>query len=102
MTGKTGKGFGTESIIAEERVLKIELLDQLEAVITSEGWTQTEAAKRLDVSQPDVSRLLAGHVRQFSVARLFRCLTAVGQDIDIVVSPKAGRNARVRVRRKGK
>jgi predicted XRE-type DNA-binding protein len=102
MTGMIGKGFGTEPIIAEERVLKIELLDLLEAVITSESWTQTEAAKRLDVSQPDVSRLLAGHVRQFSVARLLRCLTAVGQDVDIVVSPKAGRHGRVKVRRTAK
>jgi predicted XRE-type DNA-binding protein len=97
MTGKISKGTG--SINAEERVLKIELLDQLEAVVKSEGWTQTEAAKRLNLSQPDVSRLLAGHVRQFSVARLLRCLSAVGQDVDIVVSPKVERHARVRVRR---
>jgi predicted XRE-type DNA-binding protein len=99
MTGDISKGSGTGPISAEERVLKIELLDQLEATIKSEGWTQTEAAKRLDISQLDVSRLLAGHVRQFSVARLLRCLTAIGQDVEIIVSPKVGRLARVRVRR---
>ena len=39
------------------------------------------------VKQPDISKMLRGDFRQFSVERLLRFLVALGQDVDIVVKP---------------
>jgi predicted XRE-type DNA-binding protein len=71
----------------EEHALKAELVRQIAAMLEKEGLTQTEAARRLQIAQPDVSRMLRGHFRQFSVERLMRFLVALGQDIEIVVRP---------------
>ena len=73
----------------EEHALKAELVRQIAAMLEKEGLTQTEAARRLRIAQPDVSRMLRGHFRQFSVERLMRFLVALGQDVEIVVRPSS-------------
>lgn len=69
----------------KEHALKAELVRRIAALLEGEGLSQTEAARRLGIAQPDVSRMLHGHFRQFSVERLLRFLVALGQDVDIVV-----------------
>jgi predicted XRE-type DNA-binding protein len=71
----------------EEHALKAELVRRIAAVMKEEELTQTAAADRLGVAQPDVSKMLRGHFRQFSVERLMRFLVALGQDVQIVVRP---------------
>lgn len=71
----------------DEHALKAELVRQIAAVIKDQDLTQTAAARRLGIAQPDVSKLLRGHFRQFSVERLMRFLVALGQDVEIVVRP---------------
>jgi len=44
-----------------------------------------QAAELLGLSQPDVSRLLRGQFRDYSVERLLRLLMALGRDVDIVI-----------------
>ena len=64
------------------------------------GLTQAQAAARLGLKQPDVSKLMSGRHTGFSAERLFRLLNALGQDIRIVVSkkpPRANRDAMLRV-----
>jgi predicted XRE-type DNA-binding protein len=51
-----------------------------------------EAAGLLGVRQPDVSKMLRGEFRQFSVERLLRFLVALDQDVEIIVKPNHGRN----------
>jgi predicted XRE-type DNA-binding protein len=70
-----------------EHALKAELLRQIAVRLEAEGLTQTAAAERLGISQPDVSRLLSGNFRQFSVERLMRFLVMLGQDIEIRLRP---------------
>ena len=55
------------------------------------GMQQVEAADLFRVRQPDVSKMLRGEFRQFSVERLLRFLVALGQDVEIVVRPHPGR-----------
>jgi predicted XRE-type DNA-binding protein len=74
---------------AEEHAVKAELVRQISAVMRDQELTQTAAARRLGIAQPDVSKLLKGHFRQFSVERLMRFLVALGQDVEIVVRPPA-------------
>lgn len=71
----------------EEHALKAELVRRIAAVMKEQELTQTAAARRLSIEQPDVSKMLKGHFRQFSVERLMRFLVALGQDVEIVVRP---------------
>ena len=70
---------------AETHLLKAELVSRIQDVISAQNLTQTAAAKRVGLSQPDVSRLLKGQFRDVSVERLMRLLTRLGCDVDITI-----------------
>jgi predicted XRE-type DNA-binding protein len=53
---------------------------------------RVDAANLFGVRQPDVSKMLRGEFRQFSVERLLRFLVALNQDVEIVVKPHRGRS----------
>ena len=81
---------------AESHMLKAGLVTRIEQYIRERGLKQVEAAKLLGLSQPDVSRLLRGDFREYSVERLFRLLTALGRDVEIkVCEPDAQRPGRL-------
>lgn len=83
---------------ADAHLLKAELVSNIDEIIRGRKWNQSQAAKVLGLSQPDVSRLLRGNFRDFSVDRLLRLLMALGRDVDIVIrKPKERRAARLRV-----
>ena len=63
---------------AETHLLKAELVTRIQRVITAQALTQAAAAKRLDLCQPDVSRLLNGQFRDVSVEHLRRLLARIG------------------------
>jgi len=70
---------------ADAHLLKAELVTRIDRIIRERGLKQVEAAKLLGLSQPDVSRLLRGNFREFSMERLLRLLTVLGRDVDIVI-----------------
>ena len=70
---------------ADAHLLKAELVTRIDKIIRQRGLKQVEAAKLLGLSQPDVSRLLRGNFREYSMERLLRLLTALGRDVDIVI-----------------
>lgn len=72
---------------ADGHLLKAELVSRIDALVRRRGITQAEAARLLGLGQPDVSRLLRGDFREYSLERLFRLLTALGRDVDIVIRP---------------
>ena len=81
---------------AEAHMLKAGLVTRIEQYIRERGLKQVDAAKLLGLSQPDVSRLLRGDFREYSVERLFRLLTALGRDVEIkVCEPDAQRPGRL-------
>ncbi len=74
---------------AEEHLVKAHLVYKIDTIIEELGLKQIEAAALFGVKQPDVSKMLRGDFRQFSVERLLRFLVALGQDVEIVVkSPR--------------
>jgi len=79
---------------ADEHALKAEFVRRIAAVMKEQELTQSAAARRLGIEQPDVSKMLRGHFRQFSVERLMRFLVALGQDVEIVVRPVSAARAR--------
>ena len=83
---------------AEAHLLKAELVIRIDKIIRQRGLKQVEAAKLLGLSQPDVSRLLRGSFREYSVERLLRLLTALGRDVEIVIrEPRPQRQGRLSV-----
>ena len=83
---------------ADAHLLKAELVSRIDAIVRQRAITQTEAARLLGLSQPDVSRLLRGDFREYSLERLFRLLTLLGRDIDIVVQqPRSATGGKLRI-----
>lgn len=81
----------------DTHLLKAQLVSRLADLIEERGLTQTRAAKILGIGQPDVSRLLHGHFRDYSVERLLRFLTAFDQDVTIEVRPKPADRPKARL-----
>lgn len=73
---------------AEEVLLKARLAQHIAAVIAERRLTQAGAADLLDIDQPKVSKLLRGRLSEFSTDRLFRFLTALDQDVEVVIRAK--------------
>ena len=83
---------------ADTHVVKAELVSHIDTIVRQRGITQAEAGRMLGLSQPDVSRLLRGDFREYSLERLLRLLTALGRDIDIVIrQPRSPAGGRLRV-----
>ena len=70
-----------------QELLKARLTLQIYSIIQDRGLTQAEAAKLLGVQQPRVSSLARNRSGDFSVGRLIEFLTALGQDVEITVTP---------------
>ena len=70
---------------ADLHLLKAELVSRLDDIVRQRSMTQAELARTLDLSRSDVSRLLRGEFREYSLDRLFRCLMALGCDIEIII-----------------
>jgi predicted XRE-type DNA-binding protein len=77
---------------AEEHLVKAQLVFKIDTILKKRGLKQVEAADLFGVRQPDVSKMLRGDFRQFSVERLLRFLVALDQDVEIIVKPHRGRN----------
>lgn len=76
---------------AEEHFIKAQLVFKIDAILKKRDMKQVDAAKLFQVRQPDISKMLRGEFRQFSVERLLRFLVALDQDVAIVVKPHRGR-----------
>lgn len=84
---------------AEDLLLKSQIVVELHRLIKVRKLSQTAAAKRIGIGQPDLSNVLRGRFRGYSAERLMRMITAFDQDVDIIVRPrrrKSGEGGRIR------
>ena len=72
---------------AEEHFIKAQLVYKIDVLLKERGFKQVDAAALFGVRQPDISKMLRGEFRQFSVERLLRFLVALNQDVEIVIKP---------------
>lgn len=83
---------------AEERLAKAQLAAEIARIIAERKLTQRAAADLMGIDQPKVSHLLHGRLAGFSTDRLLTWLTALGQDVEIIVRrPHRRRHGRLRV-----
>ena len=76
---------------ADEHLVKAQLVYKIDIIMKKQRMKQTEAAALFGVRQPDISNMLRGEFRQFSVERLLRFLVKLDQDVEIVVRPHRDR-----------
>src|SRR5436309_10961457 len=83
----------------EEELTQAQLASDIRQVIKRGRLTQVAAAALMVIDQPKVSALLNGRLANFSTDRLLRLLTALGQDVEIVVRerPSSLDKGRIRV-----
>jgi predicted XRE-type DNA-binding protein len=64
-------------------------------IIEKSDLTQAQAASKMRIKQPDVSKLLRGNFEGFSLERLLLLVRLLGSDIEIKIKPgravKAGK-----------
>ena len=82
----------------EEELAKAQLASHIREAIKRRRLTQAAAAELVGLDQPKVSALINGRLAGFSSDRLLRCLTALGQDVDIVVKAPSRSRQRGRLR----
>ena len=97
---------GTKNVFADlgypdaaDRQAKLRLAYVLNQVLEGRKLSQADAAEVLGVTQPKVSALRNYKLAGFSVERLMNLLTALDQDVEIVVrrKPRSRRAARIKV-----
>jgi predicted XRE-type DNA-binding protein len=97
---------GTDNVFADlgypdaaERQAKLRLAYALNQILDQRKLSQAEAANVLGVTQPKVSALRHYKLTGFSVERLMNLLTALDQDVEIVIrrKPRSRRAARISV-----
>jgi predicted XRE-type DNA-binding protein len=84
---------------AAERHAKLRLAYALNQVLNERKLSQAAAAKVLGVTQPKVSALRHYTLAGFSVERLMNLLTALDQDVEIVIrrKPRSRKMSRISV-----
>ena len=84
---------------AAERQAKLRLAYALNQVLEGRKLSQANAAKMLGITQPKVSALRHYKLAGFSVERLMNLLTALDQDVEIVIrrKPRSQKTGRISV-----
>ena len=75
-------------------LLKSTMVQRIASVIRDRKLTQMKAAEILGVDQPKISALLHGRFGGYSTDRLLRFLTALDQDVQLIVKAKPRRARR--------
>lgn len=82
---------------AQEHYLKAQLVFQIEQIMKRRKLTQTAASKLMGIKQPDVSNMLRGRFRGYSIERILGFLQCLDQDIEIVIKPKSSQSKAGRI-----
>jgi len=84
-SGNVFVDLGFDSAEAEVMKMRAEIMIHMRHRLKEQGWTQVEAARRLGITQPRVSRLVKGKVEDFSM------------DMLLVLAARAGLRAELRL-----
>lgn len=82
---------------ADERQTKLRLAHAINDVIARRRLNQAAAAEKLGVNQPKISALARYKLGGFSVERLMTFLTALDQDVEIIIKNKPRSRSAARI-----
>jgi predicted XRE-type DNA-binding protein len=72
---------------AHEHYVKANLVLLISKKIEKQNLSQTQAAAKMGIQQPDVSKMLRGRFEGFSLERLLFFVRALGSDVEIKIKP---------------
>jgi predicted XRE-type DNA-binding protein len=72
----------------EAHLLKAQIVSEIYDIVKRRRLAQAAVAEMLGIGQPDVSRMLRGDFRHYSVQRLLRFLTAFDREVEILIKPR--------------
>ena len=84
-SGNVFKDLGFSDVEANKKLLKCQLMIEIERIIKSNGWTQAEAAKKLGVVQPRISELMTTRIERFTIDILLKYLNRLGKQVQLTV-----------------
>lgn len=85
-SGNVFVDLGFDPAEAEIMALRAEIMIRIEQQLKSKGWTQTEAAKQLGITQPRVSKLVKGVWQDFSLDMLLTLAVRAGLQPQITLA----------------
>ena len=85
-SGNVFVDLGFDAAEAEVMKLRTEVMIRTAQQLKAHGWTQVEAARRLGITQPRVSRLIKGKVEDFSLDMLLTLATRAGLRTELRLS----------------
>ena len=106
LEGREGVIRGSANVFADlgftdgaERQAKLRLAYALNHLVEARNLSQAHAARVLGLTQPKVSALRHYKLSGFSIERLMNLLTALDQDVEIVIrqKPRSRKTARISV-----
>lgn len=68
---------------ADELLVKADLAIAIKKELDARGWTQQQAAERVFLTQPQISKIRRMKTTEFSIAKLQEVLRYLGVDVDI-------------------
>ena len=74
---------------AANLTLRSDLMDEIEAIVEANGWTQKAAAERCGVTQPRINDLLRGRISKFSIDALVNIAAALGRKVRVTLEDAA-------------
>ncbi|MEO3714993.1 helix-turn-helix domain-containing protein [Roseateles flavus] len=74
---------------ADKLKIKSGLVFEITRAIRDQQLSQAEAGRRMGIPQPKVSAMMRGDFANLSERKLMDCLTRLGYDIEIKVTPAA-------------
>lgn len=70
--------------------LKYLMANEIAVAVSDRGVTQIEVARMTGLAQPDVSRIVNGRVKDYSIERLLGVMTALGKNVHVAWSNAQG------------
>ena len=82
-----------------DALAKAELARKIASIIKHRHLIQADAAQLLGIDQPNISRLLRGQLKDYSMERLLHFLLRLDRDIEIVIlkRPRSRQQSRIDV-----
>ena len=72
---------------ARAMLVKAQLALSISRLIKDKKLSQTKAARIIGLPQPKLSDMLSGKFRGISEAKMLECITRLGRDIQIIITP---------------
>ena len=88
-SGNVFLDLGFDPAEAKVMALRAEVMIRMEQHLKAQGWTQAEAARRLGITQPRVSRLLKGKWQDFSLDMLLTLAARAGLQPELTLADRS-------------